>query len=333
MFTHSFMVRALVGGVLVALVCSVFSFFVNVRRLAFAGEGIAHAAFGGVAIGILAGLNTMIAAGAFCVLVALGIGWFSKKGHIHEDTVIGILYSASMALGVVLIAAAHAYNVDLMSYLFGSVLALTWGDVIVLAIVSVLSIAFAVLFFKELIFTVFDEETASASGIHASFAYYGLLVTIALVIVVSIKLIGIILVSALLVIPGAVGMQLSRNYRGVIAVSMASALCSVVLGLVFSFRYNLASGASIVLTLFGIFIIALSLSPRRSYMAALVDALKNRVGARELEVQGGRTSIWSRLSPARQGRRRGRRERPLLTKEVAQEHRSKLEERVSDART
>ncbi|MBM3300549.1 MAG: metal ABC transporter permease, partial [Deltaproteobacteria bacterium] len=242
----------------------------------FAGEGIAHAAFGGVAIGILAGINTMLAAGAFCVLVALGIGWFSRKGRIHEDTVIGILFSASMALGVVLIAAAHAYNVDLMSYLFGSILALDWNDVIILAVVSTLAVAFAVLFFKELLFTVFDEETATASGIPVSFAYYGLLVAIALIIVVSIKLIGIILVSALLVIPGAAGMQLAKNYKGVMAISVICAICSVVLGLTFSFKYDIASGASIVLVLFGLFIIALALSPRRPYMRALINRLKGK---------------------------------------------------------
>ncbi len=287
MFVHGFMQRALVGGIIIALVCSVYSFFVNVRRLAFAGEGIAHAAFGGVAIGILAGINIMLAAGAFCVLVALGIGWFSRKGHIHEDTGIGILFSASMALGVVLIAAAHAYNIDLMSYLFGSILALSWNDVIVLAVVSALAIAFAVLFFKELIFTVFDEETATASGIHAGFAYYGLLVTIALVIVVSIKLIGIILVSALLVIPGAVGMQLAKNYRGVIIVSAISSICAVVLGLIFSFNYDLASGASIVLVLFGLFIIALAVSPHRSYIRTLIGRLKTKEGVAESEAYGG----------------------------------------------
>jgi zinc transport system permease protein len=278
------MLRALIGGLLVAIVCSTYSFFVNVRRLAFAGEGIAHAAFGGVAIGILAGIITMLAAGAFCVLVALGIGWFSRKGRIHEDTVIGILFSASMALGVVLIAAAHAYNVDLMSYLFGSILALDWNDVIVLAVVSCLAVAFAGLFFKELLFTVFDEETATASGIPVRFAYYGLLVAIALIIVVSIKLIGIILVSALLVIPGAAGMQIAKNYKGVMAISVGCAICAVVLGLVISLKYDLASGASIVLVLFGLFVVALALSPRRPYMRAMINKWERKNKIAEFEV-------------------------------------------------
>ena len=131
MLAYGFGQRALVGGLLIAATCSMMSFFVIVRRLAFAGMGISHAAFGGVAIGIAAGVNPIATAGVFCVGVAGAIGWLSRKGRLHEDTVIGILFSASMALGVVLIAAAHAYNQDLLSYLFGSILAMSWADVVI----------------------------------------------------------------------------------------------------------------------------------------------------------------------------------------------------------
>lgn len=270
MLAYGFGQRALVGGLMIATVCSLISFFVIVRRLAFAGEGIAHAAFGGVAIGVLAGINPILAAGGFCVLVAGGIGWFSRKGRLHEDTVIGILFTAALAIGVVLIRVAHAYNLDLMSYLFGSILALSWADVAMLAVCSVLAVAFLVLFFKELLFVVFDEETATASGVPVRFAYYGLLITIALVVVVSIKLVGIILVSALLVIPGAAGTQLARNYRGVIAVSMVVGLSSVVAGLFLSSSFDVASGAAIVLVLFCEFLLTVALSPRRKYISNLL---------------------------------------------------------------
>jgi zinc transport system permease protein len=270
MLAYGFGQRALIGGILIAVVCSLISFFVINRRLAFAGEGIAHAAFGGVAIGLLAGINVIWAAICFCVLVAVGIGWFSRKGSMHEDTIIGILLPASVAFGVVVVSAAHAYNADLMSYLFGSILALGWTDVIILAIFSVLAIAFLLLFFKELLFLVFDEETATASGVPVRFVYFGLLVTIALIIVVSIKLVGIILVSALLVIPGAVGMQVFRNYRGVIAVSLLAGVGSVVAGLFLSSTFDVASGAAIVLVLFGLFLASVALSPRRGFVARLL---------------------------------------------------------------
>jgi len=250
------------------------SFFIIVRRLAFAGMGISHAAFGGVAIGIAAGVNPIVTAGAFCVAVAGGIGWFSRKGKLHEDTIIGILFSASMAMGVVLIAVAKAYNQDLLSYLFGSILAVSWTDVIILGVMAALAVGFMVFFFKELLFFSFDEETAMASGVPVRFVYYGLLVTIALTIVVSIKLVGIILVSALIVIPGATGLQLSRNYRTVIVYSMVTGVLSVILGLQLSFSFNVASGATIVLVMFALFLIAVGVSPRRTYMQTLLARLR-----------------------------------------------------------
>lgn len=180
-----------------------------------------------------------------------------------------------MALGVVLIAAAHAYNQDLLSYLFGSILAMSWADVVILAVLSVLAVSFLVLFFKELLFFSFDEETATASGVPVRFVYYGLLVTMALTVVVSIKLVGIILISALIVIPGATGLQVSRNYRGVLLVSLASGLASIVAGLYLSFRFDVASGATIVLVMFTLFLLGVAVSPRRSYM----QKLKRRAGA------------------------------------------------------
>jgi zinc transport system permease protein len=266
MLAFGFGQRALIGGLLIAATCSIMSFFVIVRRLAFAGMGISHAAFGGVAIGIATGVNPIVTAGAFCVGVAGGIGWLSRKGRLHEDAVIGILFSASMAFGVVLIAVAHAYNQDLLSYLFGSILAMTWADVAILAVLSVLAVAFLIFFFKELLFFSFDEETAAASGVPVRFVYYGLLITMALTIVISIKLVGIILISALIVIPGATGLQVSRNYRVVVLVSLASGLVSTIAGLYLSFRLPVASGATIVLIMFGLFLLGVLVSPRRGYM-------------------------------------------------------------------
>jgi len=269
MLSYAFAQRALAGGMIIALVCSLLSFFVVVRRMAFLGMGISHAAFGGVALGLATGVDPFLAAGGFCVLVSLGIGWFRRRGRLHEDTVIGILFASAMAMGVVLVRLAEAYNVDLMSYLFGSILALTWRDVAVMGLLGALVAAFVVLFFKELLFVAFDEDTATASGLPVRFVYYGLLVATALTIVVSIKLVGIILVSALLVIPGAAGVQLFRNYRGVVASATTIGVISVGLGLYLSFRFDVASGAAIVLVLFALFLLSMLLSPRRGYLRRL----------------------------------------------------------------
>ncbi len=263
MLRYTFGQTALVGGLIIALICSVISFFVVVRRLAFMGMGISHAAFGGVAIGLAAGVDPVLVAGGFCTLVAVGIGALARRGRMHEDTTIGILFTTAMAMGVVVVGLAHVYNIDLMSYLFGSILAMNWNDVVIVAVLASLGLAFVTLFFKELLFVSFDEETAAASGLPVRLAYYGLLVTMALTIVVSIKLVGIILVSALLVIPGATGLQISRNYRGVLAVSVVTGMVSVVLGLFLSDWLDVASGATIVMVMFAFFLLSLAISPRR----------------------------------------------------------------------
>jgi len=266
LLAYGFAQRALLGGVMIAAVCSLLSFFVVVRRMAFVGMGISHAAFGGVALGLVLGLDPLITAGGFCVLVAMGIGWLGEKGRVHEDTVIGILFAAAMALGVVLVRAARAYNLDLMSYLFGSILALRWADILVMGLVALLSLAFLALFFKELLFIAFDRETAIASGLPVRSVDYAFLIFLALVVVISIKLVGIILVSALLVIPAATGMQLSRNFRGVLVAAEVAGITSVAVGLYLSYLFDVASGACIVLVLFFLFLLSYALSPRRQYM-------------------------------------------------------------------
>jgi len=270
MLRYAFMQKALLGGISVALACSLLSFFVVTRRLAFMGMGISHAAFGGVGLGLAAGLDPTWAAGGFCVAVALGIGWLARRGRMHEDTTIGILFTSAMALGALVVSLSHHYNLDLMSYLFGSVLAMGWKDVAAAAILSLLACLFIGGFFKELLFVAFDEETAAASGLPVRFSYYGLLVTMALVVVVSIKLVGIILASALLVIPAATGLQLSRDYRLVLLMAALNGLASMVLGLWLSYAADVPPGATIVMVMFGFFLAALAISPRRPWMLRLL---------------------------------------------------------------
>lgn len=263
---YGFGQRALIGGIIIAALCGPISLFVVVRRMAFAGAGISHTAFGGVAIGLALGISPVAAAAVFCVAVALGIGWFSRRGGVHEDTAIGILFSFSMALGVLLLKFSKSYNVDLMSYLFGSILALSWNDVIIIGAWAAIATILITLFFKELLFISFDEETATASGLPVKSVYYGFLVMMAVTIVLSIKLVGIILVTALLVIPGAAGIQLFRNYRNVLAFSTISGVLSVSAGLFLSSWLDVASGATIVLVLFGVFVISAAFNPRRSVL-------------------------------------------------------------------
>lgn len=268
---YGFMQRALVAGVLVGLLCGVLGFFVVLKRLAFIGVGISHSAFGGIAIGVLLGVEPLLAAAAFATLVAWAIGWLSRSGRLHEDTAIGILFSSAMALGVALISLSNAYQVDLFGYLFGNILAVSSGDLWLLAGIAALVLATIGLLFKEMLFLAFDEEVAQASGLPVTLLYFLLLSCLALAVVAAIRVVGIILVEALLVIPAAIGYQLARGYRGMLGLSVGAAVLSALCGLFVSYFLNVAAGATIVLLLTLLFVCALAVRRhRRAPMASPV---------------------------------------------------------------
>ncbi len=255
LLSYSFMQNAFVAGVLVSVICSVISFFVLVNRLSFIGVGISHAAFGGVALGIFLGISPTLSAVIFSVLTAWMIGVVSRKGMLHEDTTIGIFYAASMALGIVIIGLSSGYNVDLFGYLFGNILSVTRQDLWVVGGLGLLVLGTIFYFFKELLFISFDEESAQVSGIPVTFLYYLLLTLMALTIVISMKVVGIILVSALLVIPAAAAYEVTTHYRQVLIVAVVIGLVSAIAGLSLSYQFNTASGATIVLLAAALFLL------------------------------------------------------------------------------
>jgi zinc transport system permease protein len=245
--SYGFIQRALITGCLLGATCAVLAVFVVLRRMAFIGVGISHAALGGVALGLLASLPPVAAAGAFSVVVAWVIGWITRKGEVSADTAIGVFFPTAMALGVALISLSQTYRQDLLGYLFGNILSVGPGDLWFLLILSGVSLGILARFFKEFLFLGVDEEAAKAAGLPTAFLNYLLLTILAVTIVAAMKLVGIILVSAFLVIPAATGQMLARSVRGMVALSVGAALLSVVLGLWLSWLWNLPSGASIVL--------------------------------------------------------------------------------------
>ncbi|MDH5526903.1 MAG: metal ABC transporter permease [Nitrospirota bacterium] len=256
MFQYDFMVRAVVGGLLVSLLCSVLSLFVLLKRLAFAGVGISHAALGGISLGLVTGVNPLLTALLVCVATAFGIGAVSRTGRLTEDVAIGILTTGLMAFGVVLVGFAGTYQGDLFSYLFGNILAVSTGQLVSLAGVAVLVLGFIGFFYKELLFVSFDEEVARVTGVPARLLGYGLLVAIACTVVAAIHVVGLVLASALLVIPAAVGFQMADNWRGILGISILSGWLAVFIGLTSSYLWDLASGGSIVLALVMLFFAA-----------------------------------------------------------------------------
>ena len=265
MFEYEFMTRAFIAGTLIGSILAMLSSVVVLKKLSFMGVGVSHSAFGGIAIGALLGVDLTLSALLFSVSIALFISWLSRRGGVNEDISVGVVFAASMAIGVACIGLMEESSIDLFSYLFGSILAVSEKDLWVAGIAFVIvALSFAILFKEFFVFS-FDEEWARVSGVNVDRLHDYLLILIAVTVVVSIKLLGIVLVSALLVIPGAVGVLLTRNYLHHHFISLATALVSVWGGLYLSYRFDIASGATIVLTgSFIFFVAAISRAAKRA---------------------------------------------------------------------
>jgi ABC-type Mn2+/Zn2+ transport system permease subunit len=257
MFDFAFMQRALAAAVLVGLLCGILGFFVVLRRLAFIGVGISHSAIGGVAIGIVAGWNPLLTGAFFAIAVALGIASVSRSDTISEDTVIGVFFSGSMALGVVLFSMKRGYQQDLFGYLFGNVLAISTSELIVLTCASAAITAIVLLTFKQHLFVAFDAEVAEAYGHKVFVLNTLLLVLLALTVVIGVRLVGLLLIQALLVVPPAVAALWAMNFRRQVLLAAFIGALSGALGLVLAYQLDIAAGGTIVLVAVALFFVTL----------------------------------------------------------------------------
>jgi len=256
MLGHSFMRTALTAGLVIGAVSSLLSFFVVQKGLAFAGAGISHAAFGGLALGTFLDRDPLLVGGVFAVGTALILANLSKGKTLTPDIAIGIAFSGSMAMGVILISVSRGqYFGELFSYLFGNILAVSSTELWAISLLALIVGAFMWLFFRGLLIMTLSKDVACAQGVPVRWLDCALLTAVAITVILSVRLVGVVLASALLVLPGAIGHMLSGHYRGVIAVSMGTALLSITIGLGLSYRLDWPAGASIVATLVAKFIV------------------------------------------------------------------------------
>lgn len=241
-----FMQRALIAGVFVGFLASYYGVFVVQRGLGFLGSGLAHAAFGGVALGILLDKEPLLIAVPFTVFVAIGITYVKNKTNLTGDTTIGIFFSVSMALGIIFIFMKRQYSSDAFNYLFGSILAVSLTDVIAPAILIFITFIFSS-FWKRWAYTSFDRELAQADRVPVQFDDYILSVLIAVTIVVSIKVVGIVLIAAFLVIPPAASRLLNNSFSKMTIFSIVFGISTAILGLWISYYLDVPSGATIIL--------------------------------------------------------------------------------------
>ncbi|HKC23097.1 MAG TPA: metal ABC transporter permease [Thermoanaerobaculia bacterium] len=245
-FAYPFFQRALVAGVVTALLCGALSFFVILRRLAFVGSGVAHAAFGGVAIATLLGIPAPLGGLAAAIVVAAATARASGSGRVSEDAAVGVFTVAMMAAGVVALGFVKT-NVDLFGLMFGNILTVAPHDLAILAAAAALVLGALALFFRPLLLASVDEEGARAAGVNVGAMRLLVLVLIGVAVVVSLKVVGILLVSALLVLPGAASRPLFGRWPGLLAGSLAAAVVMTVGGLLASVALDIASGAAIIL--------------------------------------------------------------------------------------
>lgn len=242
-----FFQRALAVGFVVAVVCGALSFFVVLRRLAFVGSGVSHGAFGGVALAALVGAPPGLGALVAAVAVALATAKASDDGELTEDTAVGVFTVAAMAIGVVAISFLES-NVDLFGLMFGNILTVDPKDLLALGAASVLVLVLLALYFRPLLLASIDEDGAFAAGVNVARMRLLVLVLLALTVVVALKVVGILLVSALLVLPGAVARPLSSRWPGFLLGSIGASLAMVLGGLLLSVALDVPSGAAIILT-------------------------------------------------------------------------------------
>lgn len=268
--SHPFMVRGLVAALLVGVVCAILGTYVVLRGMAFLGDALAHSILPGVAIGYLIGGGARGPlfwwAMGTGIVVALGIGAISRRGEIKEDTAIGVIFAGMLALGVALISTARNYSVDLAHFLFGDVLGVATRDLVLTGVFGALVLLIVFAFYKEFLVLSFDPILAATLRLPTRFFHYLLLVMLAVTVVISLQTVGVALMVAMLVTPGATSLLLTRRLPAMMAMSATIGALSAVSGLYLSYYANIASGAAIVLVATALFGLAFLLAPGRGVL-------------------------------------------------------------------
>ncbi|HJV67025.1 MAG TPA: metal ABC transporter permease [Geomonas sp.] len=261
MISYSFMQRALIGGSLIAILCSVLGIFLVLRRLSLIGDGLAHVTFGSVALALFFRLYSFYMTLAIIPIVlasAMGILKLAQRARIYGDAAIGIVSALGIAVGVLLASVSGGFNVDLFSYLFGNILSISRNELVIASVLFAVVLTGVGIFYNDLFASTFDEELAKVSGIDTGRINAILVLLTALTVVLAMKVVGIMLISALLILPAASALQLSKGFRTAIVCAACIGVCTVILGITVSFNLNLPTGATIVLINFLAFIAAFS---------------------------------------------------------------------------
>lgn len=252
LLTYGFFQRALFAGVFVALACALLGVFLILRKDAMIGHGLAHVIFAGIALGLLLNVLPLIAALIVGIIAAIAIMNLKEKAGVYGDTAIAIMSSLGFASGILIISFSNKFNVDLFGYLFGDILAIDSTEVWLSVALAGSVLFIIILFYRRFMFMTFDRESARAAGMKVQNLDTLLTILTAVTVVLGMKVVGLLLVSALLVIPSAAGLQLASSFKKAIILASGVAVLSVILGLIFAFYLDFPASGTIVL-LSGVF--------------------------------------------------------------------------------
>ena len=255
-----FMRNALLAGLLASVICGVIGSLVVVNRIVFISGGIAHAAYGGIGLAFFCGWPYLVGTLGFALAAALVMAAVTLKARHRADTIIGVIWAIGMAVGVVLLDLTPGYNVDLMSYLFGSILAVPGAELGQMAVLTVVVLAVVGWCYPDLLAMAYDEEFARVRGVPVTALHFLLLALIAVTVVVVIRIVGLILVIALMTIPPYIAEQFSGSLKAMMINACGLSVLFTLSGLGLAYRYNLSSGAAIILVAGAAFFMAMGLS-------------------------------------------------------------------------
>jgi zinc transport system permease protein len=256
-----FMRNALMAGALVSVACGIIGTLVVINRIVFISGGIAHAAYGGIGLSYFLRLNPVLGAIVFSLAAALGMGTVQRRTRQRADTLIGVMWAIGMAIGIIFVDLSEGYKADLMSYLFGSILAVPSRDVLIMLVLDVIIIALAASFYKELLAISFDETFATVENVPVDAIYLILVCMIALTVVMMMRVVGLIMVIAMLTMPAAISGQFVKDMRKMMVLASILGVIFTTTGLWLSYFLNLTSGATIILVSGAAYVLSTTVKP------------------------------------------------------------------------
>lgn len=267
---YGFMQRALLSGIAISIMCSIVGLFLVLKRHSLFGDALAHVAFGGIALGLFTGVYPILTAYVVAILSAVGVNKLRESTKIPPDSSIAVLLTSGLAIGVILISISGGFTLDLFSFLFGNILLVSNEDLIMILITDAIVVPIIYVLYKRLMLIVFDENQAKVSGLNVTWINTLFIVLASITIIASIRLVGVLLISSLIVIPNITALLLGKGFKKTIFISCAISVFSVVFGIVASYYVNLVPSGTIVLTMVSMFIVTIIIKNMRFRLKKIV---------------------------------------------------------------